>query len=294
MLCMSGMPGAYLKPAYTHAVLIFNGTNNFFNNSANSGGAIYAVTNISLIFVGISNFSHNSAGYEGGAVVTAGDGVLRFSGTNNFNNSANNGGAIFAAVHTSLSFTGTSNLSSNSAMQGGAISANSNSKLTFNGNINFTNNGQNIRDSRGGAMHLAIYSTFLVFPNTTVCWENNYATLGGAIYVLTTIPFTQWKMTQIATFIATTKDCFFQLPGQNLSNGFDVQLVFKNNSAYNAGSVLYGGTIDNCCLDSMTYNSGKVFDNIVRYKDDNTTSSILLTHFVCAHVKTIIQTAVSQ
>ena len=174
-------------------------------------------------------------------------------GTNNFiNNSANIGGAIYAAVYTSLSFTGTSDLSNNSAIQGGAISANYNRKLTINGNINFTNNGHNIRDSRGGATHLAMYSTFFVFPNTTVCWQNNYANLGGAIYVLTTIPFTQCKMTQIATFIAITKDCFFQLPGQNLSNGFDVQLVFKNNSAYNAGSVLYGGAIDNCCLDRMT------------------------------------------
>ena len=261
-----------------NAVLTFNGINTFINNSANknSGGAIYAVTNISLIFVGASNFTHNSAGYEGGAVVTAGNGVLTFNGTNNFiNNSANNGGAIYAAVHASLSFTGTSNLSRNLAMQGGAISANSNSALTFNGNINFTNNGHNIRDSRGGAMHLAIQSTFFVFPNTTVCWENNYANLGGAIYVLTTIPFTQCKMTQIATFIATTKDCFFQLPGQNLSNGFDVQLVFKNNSAYNAGSVLYGGTIDNCCLDPYDFcDSGPVFDKLFHYEADNTTSSV--------------------
>ena len=261
-----------------NAILTFNGINTFFNNSANknSGGAIYAVTNISLIFVGASNFTHNSAGYEGGAIVTADNCGLTFNGTNNFfNNSANNGGAIYAAIHALLSFTGTSNLSRNLAMQGGAISANSNSALTFNGNINFTNNGHNIRDSRGGAMHLAIQSTFFVFPNTTVCWENNYANLGGAIYVLTTIPFTQCKMTQISTFIATTKDCFFQLPGQNLSNGFDVQLVFKNNSAYNAGSVLYGGTIDNCCLDPHDFcDSGPVFDKLFHYEADNTTSSV--------------------
>ena len=261
-----------------NAVLTFNGINTFINNSANknSGGAIYAVTNISLIFVGASNFTHNSAGYEGGAIVTVDNCSLTFNGTNNiFNNSANNGGAIYAAVHALLSFTGTSNLSRNLAMQGGAISANSNSALTFNGNINFINNGHNIRDSRGGAMHLAIQSTFFVFPNTTVCWENNYANLGGAIYVLATIPFTQCKMTQIATFIATTKDCFFQLPGQNLSNGFDVQLVFKNNSAYNAGSVLYGGTIDNCCLDPYDFcDSGPVFDKLFHYEADSTTSSV--------------------
>ena len=127
------------------------------------------------------------------------------------------------------------------------------SALTFDGNVSFTNSGHNTRDSRGGAIYLAVASTVSVFPNTTMCWDNNYANLGGAIYVIAAItPFSQCKMTQIATFIATTKDCFFQLPGQNLSNGFDVQLVFKNKSAYNAGSALYGSPIDNCCLDSMT------------------------------------------
>ena len=40
------------------------------------------------------------------------------------------------------------------------------------------------------------------------------------------------------------EECFFQLPGQNMSNGIDIKLVFNNNSADVAGSVLYGGTID--------------------------------------------------
>ena len=141
-------------------------------------------------FVGASNFSHNSAGYEGGAIVTADNGVLIFNGTNNFfNNLADNGGAIFAVVNMSMSFTGTSSFSRNVTKQGGAISSNSRCILTFNGSISFSNNGQNIRDSRGGAIHLAIGSTLFILPKTTVCWENNYANLGGAIYVLTDDPF---------------------------------------------------------------------------------------------------------
>ena len=259
-----------------NGVFTFSETSKFISNSANknSGGAIYAVTNAALIFVGISNFSHNSAGYEGGAIVTA-VGALSFSGTNIFiNNAANNGGAILAAVETSLSFTGTSSFISNSATQGGAISANSYSTLTFSGNISFTNNGHNIRDSRGGAMHLAIDSTFSVLPHTIVYWENNYANLGGAIYVVTANPFIYCKITQIARFITVQEKCFVQLPGQNLSSGLDIQLVFKNNSAYNSGSVLYGGAIDNCCLDpDGLCNSGKVLD-IFQYEADNTTSSI--------------------
>ena len=254
-----------------NSVLTFNGTNKFINNSANyHGGAIYAGVNISLSFIGTNNFIHNSAGINGGAVFTGMNGVLAFNGTNFFiSNSANNdGGAIYAVVHVSPCFTGNSSFISNSAMQGGAISANSDTALTFNGNINFTNNGY--RDSRGGAMYL-IDSTFSVLPNTTVWWENNHANLGGAIYVLIVNPFIYCRMNQIATHLPREK-CFFQFPSQNLLNGLDVQLIFKNNSAYDAGSVLYGGTIDNC--DLGPYHSGPVFDKVVHYEADNTTSSI--------------------
>ena len=270
----AGIDGGAVLIAY-NGVLTFNGTNNFFNNSANNGGAIYAVTDISLIFIGTNNFTYNSAGIDGGAVLIADNGVLTFNGTNNFfNNSANNGGAILAVLHASSCFTGTSSFSSNSAMQGGAISANSYNTLTFNGNISFTNNGHYIRDSHGGAMHLAIDSTFFVLPHTNVYWENNYANLGGAIYVLTANPFISCKMTQIATFIPREK-CFFQLPSQNLSSGLDVQFIFKNNSADAAGSVLYGGAIDNCCLDPYDFcDSGPAFDKLVQYEADNTASSI--------------------
>ena len=75
-------------------------------------------------------------------------------------------------------------------------------------------------------------------------------------------------MTQIATFIPREK-CFFQLSGQNRSNGLDVQFVFKNNSADTAGSV------DNCTLTGLdSYNSGLVLDKLVHYEADNTASSI--------------------
>ena len=101
--------------------------------------------------------------------------------------------------------------------------------------------------SRGGAVYLGIISTLSLLPHTTVCWENNHATFGGAIYVLdvNTLAY----CTPIAQFVPR-EECFFQLPGQNLSS-IDVKLVFKNNSADDAGSVLYGGAIDNCKLTGL-------------------------------------------
>ena len=171
-------------------VLIFNGTNNFISNSANDyGGAIYADFNTSLTFIGTTGFSNNSANHDGGA--------------------------IHAETDTLLKFTGTINFISNSAMKGGAILANRNSKLTFDGNISYTNNGHDsintdIEVSQGGAIYLALNSTFSIFPHTTVCWENNHATLGGAIYVSDINPLIY--CTPIAPYIAAyvpREECFF-------------------------------------------------------------------------------------
>ena len=82
-------------------------------------------------------------------------------------------------------------------------------------------------------MYLGIRSTFSVFPHTNVCWENNHATLGGAIYVSDVNPLIYCTMTKIALFIPREK-CFFQLSDQKLSGGFNVQFVFRNNSAGSA------------------------------------------------------------
>ena len=103
-------------------------------------------------------------------------------------------------------------------------------------------------------------------------WENNHATLGGAIYVQDASPSSY--CTPLVQYVPK-QECFFRLPGQNLSNGMDVQLVFKNNSADVAGSVLYGGAIDNCKLIHGP-GSGEVFDMLVHNNDTcyNTTSNI--------------------
>ena len=88
------------------------------------------------------------------------------------------------------------------------------------------------------------------------------------------------------------KNVFFQLEGQNLSNASDPKFLFNNNSADSAGTVLYGGTIDNCTVSGLdSYNSSEVFDMLFQYEADNTTSSVSSDPFVYASVKTTIQTA---
>ena len=252
-----------------NVTVAFHGRNNFINNS---GNAIYTSHNTVINFTGISNFIGNHVYY--GTIQALRNVALTFNGTNNFiNNSASSHvGAIYASTNISLSFTGTSNFTGNSALQGGAIIAINNSTLTFNGAHSFTSNGHTTNHfngvSRGGAMYLAIGSLFFILLNTTMCWENNHANLGGAIYVSDANP------SIYCTLFIPKEKCFFQLsrPDQNLS---DSQLVFKNNSADIAGSVLYGGAIDKCKLNGVnTYSSREVFDMLIINSDpDNSTTS---------------------
>ena len=286
-----------------NVVLTFNGISSFFNNSANSGGVVYASArvrkNMLLSFIGTSNFTHNSADV-GGAIYAFRNVILNFTGINNFigNRGGGGGGAIYIAYNillifklinnsandqgssiseeennTSLSLTGATSFSNNSAVEGGAIYVEHDSTLIFSGNISFINNGHDtdkLRDSRGGALYLAFNSTFSILPNTTVCWKNNHAQLGGAIYVFNIYPFI-YCIYNIARYIPMEK-CFFQL--QNLTLGIDgVQLIFNNNSADEAGNVLYGGAIDRCKLTS-SWGSGRVFNMLAQYQHDITTSSI--------------------
>ena len=248
----------------------------YYVNSSNftpfytfGGGAIYTTHNTVIIFTGNSNFINNLAG-DGGAITAHSKTVLRFNGINNFINNTgdNSGGAISTSDSTVLSLCGTSNFTNNSAYyDGGAICAESNTSLTFNGTIYFTNNGHyegryimSTTDS-GGGVFMSLKTTLSILPNTTVYWENNHAIRGGAIYVQDASPLSY--CTSLTPYIPL-EECFFQLPGQNLSS-INVQLLFINNSADDAGSVLYGGAIDSCKLTHGldVYSSGKVFNMLV-------------------------------
>ena len=61
-----------------------NITNNFINNSAESGGAINTYKNVVLTFNGTNNFSKNSANDDGGAIHAFRRISLSFTGTSNY------------------------------------------------------------------------------------------------------------------------------------------------------------------------------------------------------------------
>ena len=271
---ITGVGGINVGTMFAHtSSLHFNGTNNFTNNSAQSqniggyGGAICVVGDTSLSFTGTSNFKQNSA-TTGGAIFAYINRMLSITGTSNFtSNSATAGGAIYAFSNRMLSITGTSNFSSNSARQGGAIFLASNNNMTFDGNISFTNNGDSTSEaiSFGGGMYL-FNSTISIMPDTTVYWENNSASLGGAIYVQDrTSPLSYCPQIDNSGIIIITDiiRCFYQLPGGDFSH--NTRLVFRNNSAEREGSALYGGAINKCRL---------MFDTIFEIEYGNKNSEI--------------------
>ena len=291
---ITGFGGINVGTMFAHtSSLHFNGTNNFTNNSAQSqnivgyGGAICVVVDTSLSFTGTNNFVNNSVNTEqsnnsvqserfgyGGAIIASNNISLSFTGTSNFKqNSAITGGAIYAYINCMLSITGTSNFSSNSAREGGAIYLNNNNSLTFDGNISFADNGDSTSEtvSNGGGMYLN-NSTFSIMPDTTVYWENNSASFGGAIYV-----FDQTNpLSYCPKLDSITIECFYQLPGWDFSN--NTRLVFRKNSAKVVGDTLYGGAIDNCRLTGLDwwYRSGDVFDKIFDIEYDHTNSEVYL------------------
>ena len=246
----------------THAVLKLTGTNNFSNNSADAfGGAICTFDNTSLILSGTSNLNSNS-GAVGGAIYVQ-NAILTLNGTVSFaNNEANNsfeGGGTGGAVY----------------LLNSIVSTLSNTTVYWENNRAYHGGAIHIKDTVGsgfGSGAFPYMSTISTSPDTTVYWENNHGNLGGAIFVDdSSNPFIY--CTQVEK---STNECFFQLPYQNMSSSLDVQFFFKNNSADDAGSVLYGGAIDNCKLSHEldSCSSGEVFDKIVHIEDENTTSSI--------------------
>ena len=285
----------------SHVVYTFTGTNNFISNSVELGGSgVIKTENTGFAFTGTNNFIKNAANAyfsDGGAIhiSSSGNVVLTFNGTNNFignlandqgstiysavnvsviltgitdfsKNYANtNGGAIYADNNVSLSCNGTSTFNNNLAMKGGAIAANRKSKLTFDGNITFEDK---TGKRNGGAIYLSVGSSIFILPQTTVCWKNNHAHLGGAVYVSDVNSLTYCNQVAPCAYVPK-EDCFFQLPGQNLPSGLDIQFTFKYNSADDVGSVLYGGTIDKCKLSGpSSYSSGELFN--ILFHIDNT------------------------
>ena len=108
------------------------------------------------------------------------------------------------------------------------------SKLYFEASNNFIGNS----GVHGGGMSLRNNSFTFLSPATCLNFIESYAEKrGGGVYIK-----------EIDD--NNLHDCYFQIAPINFSLELDSVVVFLNNSAGEAGSDLYGGTISNCIVQS--------------------------------------------
>lgn len=269
--CIIDGGGAYPGLAFKGNNVLHITGNVFANNRCTNsllckGGAIWALK-------GYWNFTqnnfYNNSGFEGGSI-SADHCIMDFSRDNFFrNNSASLGGAIFAN-NSRLTFISTVSFVENSVDPlfgfGGAIYAlGIYSKTVFGGNSIFERNTA----MHGGGLALTGGSKCYFHQFAVVTFTSNYAAYGGAIHVSDTNLFGYCPQAHVR------EDCFFQLLDQDVHFGLSSELRLTNNSATLAGDGVFGGVIDNCQREDYPdeYNSGEVFDLLVRIKEDFQTSS---------------------
>ena len=229
------------------------------NNRAQYGGGMAAVD--SQLKVLENTFENNRASYGGGLYVYN----TEFNGNAIFtkNSVTEGGGGIYASSSTFF-LIGNTTIIKNSAMDGGGLLLSGDSKLFF---------------QRGITVHFI---------------GNSARNTGGAIKVKESNPLTYCIPSMAETLDVSKSDCFFQILRKqdhlryyisdfsDMINSFYINhtMCFDNNSAVEAGTDLYGGSVDNCTLNKLsqiydypTSLSGYLFDVITSYENKPAISS---------------------
>ena len=287
--------------------------NVFQNNSALFGGSLYVGKSSNVAFT--ADYFTNSYGQLGGAILAAGDSNVRMYTIKIENSKAQYGGGI-AALDSKLDLLERTIIGNNTASFGGGLyaystefyinaiftrnSANdggggiyaSRSTFSFTKNTTFINNSA----TDGGGLLLSGDSKFLLHPAMTLYLTSNHARrTGGAIKVEESNPLT-YCIPTVGNNYVSSSDCFFQSQSQmgqrdvaifnsdslmRFIEDLNVKqtIFFGSNTAVEAGTDLYGGSVDNCTLTnidldvSTSYSgppvSGYVFDIISRSSGEN-------------------------
>ena len=227
-----------------------NLTNNTLTgNTAIDGGAILCFNKCTLQAHGSHNLQNNTA-QRGGAIAALGSQIILTGNITLENNTAYYGGGIYTEQS---KISGYAYFSKNSAYRsGGGIYA-LRSNLYFEQYIVFDGNSA----LNGGGLLLAEGSKLYLWPNTTVDFKKNSAQQkGGAIKVAKSNPLGHCVQESCEFLIGS--ECFFQIQTEkhyNLRTDIseiaelrNVRIHFENNTALEAGAMLYGGLADSCSL----------------------------------------------
>ena len=218
------------------------------------GGGIF-IENSALTLPPGSNLSANDA-YIGGGVYSKESNLYLLGSTFHSNIAVLYGGGIYLQ-NTIVSLTGTNHFVFNSAdSNGGALCLHASSLNFSNTNTSIKNNLSN----KGGGIYIAEKSFLSFFMGTRVLMENNTAAYqGGAIYVedvksnIHCVP-DQLREEVVGENIDGLYTCFFQLSFY-LTN---IRITFESNSAQEAGSALYGGSVETCKFTDPLYSLNKI------------------------------------
>ena len=252
----------------------------FTDSYAQLGGAILSTNTTTKMFnITIEN---NTAQYGGGMVAV--DSQLKVLGNTVFeNNRASYGGGLY--VH-NIVFVGNAMFTKNSVTVGGGggiYASKSRFILTANTTMIIDNSAMH-----GGGLMLSGDSQLFLQPGIAIHFISNSArSTGGAIKVEKSNTLSYCIPSVIEDFYLIYSNCLFQFQHQYtpLNSSYlpnlNHTMCFTNNSAVEAGTDLYGGSIDSCyiLLQNFIENftapiaSGKIFDAITNCENKPAVSS---------------------
>ena len=271
---------------YGGALMLRQSTVNLTNNTVtgntaeSKGGAIFCLNNCTLQVYG-SHILQNNTAQRGGAVAALGCQILLAGDMILENNTAFYGGGLYTEQS---EVRGYAYFSRNIAHRsGGGIYASS-SDLYSKQCILFVGNSA----MNGGGLLLADDSKFYLCPNTAINFTNNFVQKkGGAMKVVSNNPLGHCVEESCKFSFIIGSDCFFQIQTEiwynfttnvtSITELHNVRMHFHNNTALEAGAMLYGGSVDGCSLSLINTklvdffelyrcpNSGEVFDYITSF-----------------------------
>ena len=263
-------------------------TDDYFTDSYGQSGGVILAAGKSIVRMSTVVINNSSAQYGGGIAVF--DSKLELlERTVIDNNTASFGGGLYV-YNTESNISAI--FSNNSAQDGGGGIYASRSSLSFTENTAIMNN----LATHGGGLLLSGDSKLLLHPNITLQLTSNHARkTGGAIKVEESNRLTYCIPTVANNYVGSS-NCFFQIQSQMERNVYNIgyyeqllkliealiinhTIFFGNNSAVEAGAVLYGGSIDNCSFSTLDLNileyysgppvSGHMFDVISSFSSES-------------------------
>ena len=242
-----------------------------------AGGSVSANSQSKIIFLYELNISESRADWAGGGIaLTYAEMVIEGGAVMEGNEAGSFGGAVFAD-DSDIILCGNSLLSKNMGRYGGAIHA-KDSKLDFSGSHSFLHNSAQF----GGGWSFVGSASMTCSPSNILHFDSNYASkYGGAINIEDNSLYRCVNYGQYAV-----QDCFFTedvlLDIKTVHDEVRCTVIHHNNSAILAGSIVYGGNVDNCKYNYFRsenfhitdlVKSGQVFDAMFHSVNESTLSS---------------------